>query len=87
MVQFPVNLNDATTGHKLQGSSKDKMIIESWMYGCPGWIYTAISRVRKLEGLFITQRLNFRKLKNSYAKTHNELKAFDMRMRSRIPGL
>ena len=30
MTQFPVNLNDATTGHKLQGSSKDHIIISLW---------------------------------------------------------
>ena len=30
MTQFPVNLNDATTVHKLQGMSKDMLIIASW---------------------------------------------------------
>ena len=30
MTQFLVNLNDATTGHKLQGISKDVVIVTSW---------------------------------------------------------
>ena len=29
MTQLPINMNDATTGHKLQGMSKDKLIVES----------------------------------------------------------
>ena len=29
MTQLPVNMNDATTGHKLQGMSKDKLIVVS----------------------------------------------------------
>jgi hypothetical protein len=30
MKQIPANNNDATTGHKLQGMSKDVMVISSW---------------------------------------------------------
>ena len=30
MLQIPINLNDATTGHKLQGLSKDIVIITFW---------------------------------------------------------
>ena len=33
MKQIPVNNNDATTGHKLQGISKDVIIITSWPTG------------------------------------------------------
>ena len=33
MIQLPINLNDATTGHKLQGMSKDVVIITSWPKG------------------------------------------------------
>ena len=42
MTQLPVNLNDATTGHKLQGSSKDVLIITSWPKGglFKNWEYT-----------------------------------------------
>ena len=33
MTQLPINVNDATTGHKLQGMSKDIVIITSWPTG------------------------------------------------------
>jgi hypothetical protein len=33
MVQIPANSNDATTGHKLQGMSKDAIIVSSWPTG------------------------------------------------------
>ena len=45
MTQFPVNLNDATTGHKLQGMSKDVIIITSWPKGglFRNWEYMVLS--------------------------------------------
>ena len=57
--QFPLNTNDATTGHKLQGMSKDQLIVTSWdgISKWPNWAYTVISRVRKLEGLFLCKPL------------------------------
>ena len=33
MNQIPANLNDGTTGHKLQGMSKDVIIVTSWRTG------------------------------------------------------
>ncbi len=33
MHQIPANSNDATTGHKLQGMSKDVIIVSSWPTG------------------------------------------------------
>jgi hypothetical protein len=33
MKQIPANSNDATTGHKLQGMSKDAIIVSSWLTG------------------------------------------------------
>ena len=33
MNQIPANSNDATTGHKLQGMSKDIIIVSSWPTG------------------------------------------------------
>jgi hypothetical protein len=32
-MQIPANSNDATTGHKLQGMSKDAIIVSSWPTG------------------------------------------------------
>ena len=48
--QIPVNSNIATTGgHKLQGMSKDVLIINNWDYLCANWVYVVLSRVRTLE--------------------------------------
>ena len=33
MTQFPVNLNNATNGHKLQSMTKDIIIVTSWPKG------------------------------------------------------
>jgi hypothetical protein len=63
--QFPVNLNDATTGHKLQGISKDELIVQSWSYRTSGWPYTVVSRVRKFLGLYLNEKLDYRKYKKS----------------------
>ena len=30
IAQFPVNSNITTTGHKLQGISKDSLVVHSW---------------------------------------------------------
>ena len=57
MMQFPVNSNIATTGHKLQGQTKKALVVGSWFYGCPNWVYVVISRVKTLSGLFITEKL------------------------------
>lgn len=55
--QFGVNSNIATTGHKLQGMSKDKIIVTSWSYKFKNWIYVILSRVRTLDGLHLLQKL------------------------------
>jgi hypothetical protein len=48
MTQCPVNLNDATTGHKLEGMSKDGVIVISWPKGgmakwFKNWEYVVLS--------------------------------------------
>lgn len=83
--QLPVILNDATTGHKLQGMSKNQIIIQSWSYQNSGWVYTVLSRVRTMDGLFICERLDYRKYVKSTRKNASALKAFDERMRRKIP--
>jgi hypothetical protein len=57
ITQFPVNSNIATTGHKLQGMSKDFLIVHSWNYTFPNWVYVVLSRVRSLNGLFLCEKL------------------------------
>ncbi len=44
--QFALNLNDATTGHKLQGIPKDGMVITKFDYSQKNWVYVVLSRVR-----------------------------------------
>lgn len=84
--QLPINLNDATTGHKLQGMSKDQIIVQSWQYGTPGWPYTVLSRTRTLDnGLFLNERLDYKKFMKSFERNNRALKAFDERMKMKIP--
>ena len=66
MTQFPINLNDATTGHKLQGMSKDVIIITSWPKGglsalFKNWEYVVLSRVRTLDGLYLFEPIDLEK--------------------------
>ena len=61
IIQFGVNSNKATTRHKLQGASLNKMVVRSWEYGIVNWIYVVLSRVRSLKGLFICQKLDHTK--------------------------
>ena len=58
MTQFGVIDNIATTGHKLQGVSLDNLVVNSWNYTSPNWVYVVLSRVRKLAGLVLNIPLN-----------------------------
>jgi hypothetical protein len=50
--RFPVVVNHATTGHKLQGQTKESLFISDWHYGS-NWPYVVLSRVTTLKGLFL----------------------------------
>ena len=80
MTQFPVLLNDATTGHKLQGMTKDAMIVTSWPKWAffKNWEYTVLSRVRTLEGLYLFKPISMTK---SFAACY-ELKSYYKRARA-----
>ena len=80
MTQFPINLNDATTGHKLQGMSKDVIIITSWPRGglFRNWEYTVLSRVRTLNGLYMFNEIDM----NKSFKPSTELAAYFKRART-----
>jgi hypothetical protein len=54
--QFALNVNHATTGHKLQGKTLDKLFISSWSYST-NWPYVLLSRVRTLSGLYLRKEL------------------------------
>jgi hypothetical protein len=56
MNQLSMNINHATTGHKLQGKSLDQLFISSWSYQ-RNWPYVLLSRSRTLNGLFLRHKL------------------------------
>ena len=66
MKQFQIISNDATTGHKLQGISKDLIVITSWPTGglaamFKNWEYVVLSRVRTISGLFLIKPIDMDK--------------------------
>jgi len=58
LTQLPVIINNATTGHKLQGSSVTNLFVHAWSR-TSNWVYVVLSRVRTRSGLFIRDRLKF----------------------------
>ena len=54
--QFPIHVNNATAGHKLQGTSLESLMISSWSYA-RNWPCVMLSRVRTLQGLFLRDPL------------------------------
>ena len=70
----------------MQGCSKDEIVIHSVAYNIPGHAYTCVSRVRKLKGLFLNNKIDYFKLKKCSDKTSPFLKAFDERMKRKAPG-
>ena len=66
MTQIPANSNDGTTGHKLQGMSKDVIMVSSWPTGglskiFKNWEYVVLSRVRTLSGLYLVDPIDMEK--------------------------
>ena len=63
MTQFPVNLNNATTGQKLQGMSLDALIIPAFPSKTlsalfKNWEYVVLSRVRTLSELYLLDKID-----------------------------
>jgi hypothetical protein len=52
-IQFPLISNNATTGHKLQGSSKDAIYIAKFTCRMRNWPHVVLSRVQTRRGLFL----------------------------------
>ena len=55
--QIPVVSNNATTGHKLQGCTCEKLFINAFNYAA-NWPYVALSRVKTIKGLFLRKPLD-----------------------------
>ncbi len=67
MIQIPANINDATTRHKLQGMSKDVIVVSSWPTGglatmFQNWEYVVLSHVHTLSGLYLVEPIDMDKL-------------------------
>ena len=54
---MPILVNNATTGHKLQGSGVDSLFVHGWSY-VTNWVYVMLSRVKQRSGLFCRKPLS-----------------------------
>ncbi len=66
MIQNTANINDATTGHKLQGMSKDVIVVSSWPTGglatmFKKWEFVVLFHVRTLSGLYLVEPIDMDK--------------------------
>ena len=76
ITQMPINANEAISGHKLQGLTKDNLIVYSWNRST-SWIYVVLSRVRTLKGLFLMKKLKLSDIKppsREYLEFMNHIK-------------
>jgi len=80
--QVPLILNLATTGHKLQGQTKETIVVSDYHYG-NNWMYVILSRVKTRNGLFLCETINGRKLMNP--NTDGRLKLHEQWLRDTIP--
>ena len=74
---LPINSSISTTGHKLQGKTLNNLVINSWAYGCPHWIYVVLSRVRELKYLVLNEKLDENRdyeSKNDLIKWENHIR-------------
>ena len=56
--QLPLVVNNATTGHKLQGATINSLFVHCWRYD-KNWACVVLSRVRTLEGLYLREPLKY----------------------------
>ena len=55
--QIPLIINNATTGHKLQGSGVDNVFVHTWSY-TTNWVYVMLSHGKTKKGLFMRKPLS-----------------------------
>jgi hypothetical protein len=56
-MQIPLLINNATTGHKLQGSGVEALFVHGWSI-VKNWAYVMLSRVRTMDGLYLREKLD-----------------------------
>jgi hypothetical protein len=61
-LHYPIRLAWAITVHKSQGLTFDRAIIDTAEAFAPGQVYVALSRLRSLDGLILTSKINTRSL-------------------------
>ncbi len=79
LTQFPILIDLATTGHKLQGMTKKNLIVSSLNYGTANWIYVVLSRVTSIKGLFLLQPL-----KSDYSPKQSRLLLQELEMQRKL---
>ena len=85
LTAFPVVVNHATTGHKLQGQSKDSIFVHAWSY-TKNWVYVVLSRVRTLKGLFLREKLDSSKDFSNDSRMTRMLDRFRRKKRALDPS-
>ena len=58
LTQIPLVVNNATTGHKLQGQTKEQLVVSVWSTR-KNWNYVALSRVKTRAGLNLVKELPY----------------------------
>ena len=53
-----MNDNILTTGHNHQGSTLDKLVVNSWTIYARHWAYVVLSRASTLSSLILNEKLN-----------------------------
>jgi len=65
-VHYPIKLAWAITVHKSQGLTFDKAILDVSKVFVPGQLYVALSRLRTLEGMVLTEPIRLNGIQSSY---------------------
>ena len=77
---LPINSNISTTGHKLQGSTLDNLVVNSWTFKVQHWDFVVLLRVRTLNSLVLNTILD----ENRHYSANSELVRWETNMRKKI---
>jgi hypothetical protein len=72
LLQVPINLSLAITGHKLQGMTLDILILSEINLKA-NWLYVLLSRVTTLQGLYLMKPLTMEMFKAPSRNLRREL--------------